>query len=169
MRGGVMGAVTAVLLALVLPSAGAAQTPLPVGEAKGVRMVREQGALVVVFTQRAEGLRRRVAGKLVTMVCTEFMEDGIAEGEYTLRVPRRGRRINTGDLTRGIDYCSIYRTARTVRRGGGRSRIPPRLVVSIPLTQTGAVHLDEQAKARTLFVLIALAAAVDQERDSGYP
>jgi hypothetical protein len=166
-----MGVVTAVLLALVLPSTGAAaQTPLPVGEAKGVRLVRVQGALVVVFTQRAERLRRRLAGKLVTMVCTEFMEDGIAEGEYTLRVPRRGRRINTGDLTRGIDYCRIYPTARTVRRGSERLRIRRRLGVSIPLTQRGAVHLDEQAKARTIFALLALAAAVGEGRNiSGHP
>ena len=134
-----------------------------------MRIVRDQGALLVVFTQRAERLRRRLAGKLVTMVCTEFLEDGIAEGEYTLRVPRRGRRINTGDLTRGIDYCSIYPTARTVRRGSERLRIRRRLVVSVPLTQTGAVHLDQQGKARTLFVLLALAEAIDQERNSGYP
>jgi hypothetical protein len=165
-----MGAITAVLLALVVPStAAAAQTPLPVGEANGVRIVREQGALVVVFTQRAERLRRRVAGKLVTMVCTEFMEGGIAEGEYRLRVPRRGQRINTGDLTRGIDYCSIYRTARTVRRDGERHRIRRGLVVSIPLTQTGAVHLDERAKTRTLFVLLAIADVIGQKGNSGYP
>lgn len=164
-----MGAVTALLLALVVPSASAAQTPLPVGEAKGVRIVRVEGALVVVFTQRAERLRRRMAGRLVTMVCTEFMEAGIAVGEYTLRAPRRGRRINPGDLTRGIDYCSVYLAARTVRRDGERRRIRRRLVVSIPLTQAGAVHLDERAKARTLFVLLALAGVIGQEGNSGYP
>jgi hypothetical protein len=169
MRWGVAGLLVALLLVLAVPSA-AAQAPLPVGEAKGVRIVREQGALVVVFTQRAERLRKRVAGKLVAMVCTEFMEHGTATGEYTLRVPRRGRRMNTGDLTRGIDYCQVYRVARTVRRDGERRHVRRRLVVSIPLTQIGAVYLDEQAKTRTLFLLLAIAAGVSEERNiSGSP
>jgi hypothetical protein len=169
MRWGVAGLLVALSLVLAVPSA-AAQAPLPVGEAKGVRIVREQGALVVVFTQRAERLRRRVAGKLVTIVCTEFMEDGTASGEYTLRAPRRGRRINTGDLTRGIDYCQVYRAAYRVRRDGERRRIPRTLVASIPLTQTGAVHLDEQAKTLTLIVLLTIAEAIGEDRNiSGYP
>jgi hypothetical protein len=170
MRRGVTGLLVALLLVLALPSAGAAQTPLPVGEARGVRIVREQGALVVVFTQRAEKLRRRVAGKLVTVVCTQFLEGGTGVGEYTLRAPRRGRRLNTGDLTPGIDYCRVYLAARTVRRDGERGRIRRRPVVSVPLTQAGAVHLDEQAKTRMLLVVLTLAEAIGQERNiSGYP
>ena len=147
MRGGVTGAVTALLLALILPSAGAAQAPLPVGEADGVRIVRERGALVVVFTQRAEKLRRMVAGKFVSVLCTEFVEGGTNGGGVTQRAPRRGRRIETGDLTRGMDYCRVWLAARTVRRGRERIRRSRELVVSIPLTQTGATFLDEQTKA----------------------
>jgi len=37
----------------------------PVGEARGVHIVRERGAIVVVFTQRAAKLYKRIAGRLV--------------------------------------------------------------------------------------------------------
>lgn len=156
MRGGVIGVVTALLLALILPSAGAAQAPLPVGEADGVRIVRDRGALVVVFTQRAERLRRKVAGKPVSVLCTEFTADGSNGGGATQRAPKRGRRINTGDHTRGMDYCRVWLAARTVRRGGERRRRGREHIVSIPLTQAGAVYLDEQFKAIDLLGLLTV-------------
>jgi hypothetical protein len=168
MRGGVTGLIAALLLVLAVPSAGAAQ-PLPVGHADGVRIVRERGALVVVFAQRAERLRRRVAGKLVSVSCTEFMEGGTSQGEVTQRAPRRGRRINTGDLTRGMDYCRVWLAARTVTRNGERQRRGRELVVSIPLTQAGAVFLDEQVKALTLVNVLTLSGLLAEERNrSGY-
>jgi hypothetical protein len=55
--------VSATFLALAVSWAPAAEAQLPVGEAEGVRIVRERGALVVVFTSRATGLYRRIAGK----------------------------------------------------------------------------------------------------------
>jgi hypothetical protein len=165
MRGGVTAVVTALLLALVLPSAAAAQTPLPVGEADGVRIVRERGALVVVFTQRAEKLRRKVAGKLVTVDCTEFVRGGTYGGGITQRAPRRGRRIYTGDGTRGMDYCRVWLAARTVRRGGERQRRGREHIVSIPLTQEGAVYLDEQFKAIALLGLLTVAQLGAEDRN----
>ena len=117
--------VAALLLVLAAPSAAAAQTPLPVGEADDVRIVRERGALVVVFTQRAEKVRRRVAGKLVSVLCTEFTKKGTNSGGVTQRAPRRGRRIRTGDLTRGLDYCRVWLAARTVTRDGERVHVRP--------------------------------------------
>ena len=162
--------VAALLLVLAAPSAAAAQTPLPVGEADGVRIVRERGALVVVFTQRAEKLRRRVAGKLVSVLCTEFTEQGTNSGGVTQRAPRRGRRIRTGDLTRGLDYCRVWLAARTVTRDGERRRIRRKLVVTVPLTQEGAVYLDEQVKAGTLLSVLTLAQFVGEDGDlDGYP
>jgi hypothetical protein len=149
--------VTALLLALVLPSAGAAQAPLPVGEADGVRIVRERGAIVVVFTKRAEKLRRRVAGKPVSVLCTQFTANGSNGGGVTQRAPKRGRRIETGDRTRGMDYCRVWLAARRVTRGGKRRRQGREHIVSIPLTQEGAVFLDEQFKALNLTVLLTVA------------
>jgi hypothetical protein len=170
MGGGVTGLVAALLVALAAPSAATAQTHLPVGEADGVRIVRERGALVVVFTQRAERLRRRVAGKLVSVLCTEFTEHGTNSGGITQRAPKRGRRIHTGDLTRGLDYCRVWLAARTVTRDGERRRIRRKLVVTVPLTQEGAVYLDEQVKALTLLSVLGLAEFVGEDRETGgYP
>jgi hypothetical protein len=45
--------VAAAVVLLVVPSSGMAQAALPVGEAHGVRIVREKGAIVVIFTKRA--------------------------------------------------------------------------------------------------------------------
>ena len=159
-----MAAVAAVLILLAVPTAAAAQRPLPVGEADGVRIVRERGALVVVFTQRAEGHRRKVAGKLVSVLCTEFVEDGTHGGGITQRAPRRGRRIETGDRTRGMDYCRLWLAARTVRRGAGRTRWSRELIVSVPLTQRGAVFLDEENTAHRIAAVLGLGGLIAEER-----
>jgi hypothetical protein len=166
MRGGVTALVTALLLVLVLPSTGAAQTPLPVGEADGVRIVRDRGGgIVVVFTKRAERLRRRVAGKRVSVFCTEFTRFGGNGGGITQRAPRRGRRIETGDRTRGMDYCRVWLAARTVRRGGETRRRGRELIVSVPLTQDGAVHLDEESKALAMGLLLTASELAAQARN----
>ena len=168
MRGGVTAVVTVLLLVLVFPSAGAAQTPLPVGEADGVRLVRERGQLVVVFTPRAQRLWRRVAGKRVDVSCVEFLEGGTRSGGNLLRAPTRGRRIRTGDRSR-VDYCRVWLPARRVGRGGERERRGRVLIVSIPFTQEGAVFLDEQLNAIGLFGILTISelAAEDAGR-KGY-
>jgi len=58
------------ILSLVV--AASAQAQLPVGEADGVRVFRERGAIVVKFTPRAEKLRKRVAGRLVSVLCRDL-------------------------------------------------------------------------------------------------
>jgi hypothetical protein len=166
----VLATVTAVAL-VAAPSAGAQTPQLPVGQADGVRIVRVQGAIVVVFTARAERLWRSVAGKRVSVFCEETIdpnEDGfgfvvLQGGGTTMRAPRRGRRINTGDLTRGMDYCEVWLEARTIRRNGQRERRSRELIVAIPVTQQGAVHLDERARAYALMGLLHLA-GIDADR-----
>jgi hypothetical protein len=169
MRRILLTATAAVVLLVVAPAAGAQPAPLPVGEAKGVRIVREHGALVVVFTQRAERLWRRVAGKRVSVLCDELPKpDGTGflvsqGGGATFRAPKRGRRLHTGDLTRGMDLCKVWLEARTVRRDGSRRRLPRELIVTVPLTQRGAVHLDEQSRAFALLGILTLAALLPGE------
>jgi hypothetical protein len=168
MRGAITAVVAAVVV-LAVPSTGAAQAPLPVGENKGVRIVREQGALVVVFTQRAERLRRKVAGKLVSVLCTEFAEGGTHGGGVTQRAPRRGRRIETGDRTRGMDYCRVWLAARFTGRGRERTRHRRELIVSVPLTQRGAVFLDEEATARLIAAVLSIGELLAEDRNrTGY-
>jgi hypothetical protein len=106
-----------------------------------------------------------VAGKRVSVMCEErsgpdaFGFEEVAGGGTTMRAPRRGRRIRTGDLTRGMDVCEVWLEARTVTRDGERRRLRRELIVAIPLTQPGAVRLDEHERARELFGVIALASA----------
>ena len=140
--------------ALTAPAAGA---KLPVGEADGVRIIRAKGAIVVVFTPQAAKLYRRVAGKRVSVFCTEVTEDGYNSGGATQRAPKRRRPIRTGDLTRGLDYCRVSLPPRTIRDGDSLEHRGRRVIVSIPLTQKGAVLLDEEKSARELFSLLLAA------------
>jgi hypothetical protein len=164
MRLFVTAAAVAGVLLVAASSASAQTVQLPVGEAKGVRIVRERGAIVVVFTPRADRLWRRVAGKRVSVFCEERSgpdEDGfitVSEGGVTLRAPRRGRRLRSGDRTRGMDICRVWLEARTLRRNGVRHRYGRELIVAIPLTQAGAVRLDERARAYALLALLEIAA-----------
>jgi hypothetical protein len=163
----VTGLVAALLLALAVPAA--AQTPPPVGEADGVRLVRERGELVVVFTPRAKRLWRRVAGKRVDVACVEFLEGGTRSGGNLLRAPKRGRRIRTGDRSR-VDYCRVWLPARRVGRGEERHRRGRVQIVSIPFTQEGAVFLDEQVTAFMLLGVLTLAEfAAEDLKKTGYP
>jgi hypothetical protein len=155
------------MLALVAaPSAGA---QLPVGEAGGVRILRERGALVVIFTPHAEKLRRRVAGRLVSVVCTDFPPDMDGFGTFVIssgggcyRMPKRGRRLRTGDLTRPLDHCRVALVRRRQR-----SKEP---IVAVPLTQVGAVYLDEEEKASELLQLLSLAGfAAERLELEAYP
>jgi hypothetical protein len=177
MRRGFALATVAVVLLGVAPAADAQTVQLPVGEADGVRIVRDKsGAIVVVFEPSAARLWRRVAGRRVSVLCekgpdpdpddpgTFFSEEGGA----TFRAPKRGRRLRTGDLTRGMDICEVSLPPRTVRRNGGRHHYGRRLIVAIPLTQRGAVRLDERARAQALLTLLSVGAFVPEDRSDRY-
>ncbi len=175
MRRGCALATVAVVLLGVAPAAGAQTVQLPVGEADGVRIVRDQrGAIVVVFKPSAAWLWRRVAGRRVSVMCEKgpdpdpddpgvFFTEG---GGTTFRAPKRGRRLRTGDLTRGMDLCEVSLEPRTVTRNGERRRYGRRLIVAIPLTQRGAVRLDEQARAHALVTLLQIAAVLPRQEGS---
>jgi hypothetical protein len=62
-----------------------------------------------------------------------------------------------------MDYCRVWLAARTVTRDGERRRLGRRLVVSVPLTQEGAVFLDEQAKALSIIGLLGIAGLIGEE------
>ena len=68
-----------------------------------------------------------------------------------LRVPRHRHRVFAGDHPRGTDYCRLWRPARTVKRPHHQIDFPRRLLVSVPLTQKGAVYLDEEEKTESIF------------------
>jgi len=158
-------AIAAAAVLLLVPSS-AAQADLPVGEAHGVRAVRERGAIVVVFTAKSGKLYKRIKGKEVEVSCTEMLDDGTFSGISP--VPRgHGRRLRTGDRTRRIDYCRVWRSRHAVRRHGERQRVDRSLIVSIPLTQKGAVFLDEEAKAVSLLGVEVLVGIVKEKHKLG--
>ena len=98
-----------------------------------------------------------------------MLDDGTFSGISP--IPRgHGRRLRTGDATRRIDYCRVWLSRHTVRRHGERQRVGRRLIVSIPLSQKGAVFLDEEGKVYSLFGVEALAGAVkERQKLDGLP
>lgn len=167
----VAGAVTLLL------SAGAdavAAEPLPVGAARGVRIERDRGELVVVFTRRA--LQRRLAGKRVRLECTSEPDEErkgatiTDSSESTYRVPRARQALRTAYGADGVDYCRLFQARQVVRRGGKRVRLQEELIASVPLSQAGAVVLDEEERGYGAFGILLLAGELaDRRTPSAYP
>jgi hypothetical protein len=164
-RGAAVGLLVAGLLAIVLPSIAAAAEPLPVGKADGV-VVRwkKRSGMVFVFTKPAKRLYRQLAGREVEIGC----ERRNSSSTTSFQAPRGGRTLKTWDRDRRWDYCRISIVGKTVRRRGYTIHRPDRLIVSIPLTQPGAVYLDERARAWTLLSLLALSRLGQWEGDIPY-
>ncbi len=157
---------------LVAPTAAGAQVELPVGEADGVRVVREHKAIVIVFTKRADRLYKRIAGKRVVVECRGEIREGVTSGgSERVRAPKRPHRLVTGDRSRGIDYCTVSLPSHTVRRPGRPPRrLPTRQIVAIPLTQEGAVQLDREEKSEAIFgVLLVTESVGERSKPDGFP
>jgi hypothetical protein len=163
--------VAGLTLALLVPSAASAQTPdLPVGEARGVRLVEDRGRLVLIFGPRSANLRERINSRYAWISCTHMGELFSSVGGGNLDVPRHGRRVPTGFGIQDSDFCRFSLRSHTVRRDGNRRRVPRRVLFSIPLTQAGAVYLDEEAKTDRMRPIGAIASVVENElRLSGHP
>ena len=167
-------ALVVTLALLVVAAPARAATPLPVGESHGVRAYRVHGAIVVRFTERAAQLYRRIAGKRVTITCTELPEDRntvgiVGVGAAARRsVPRSGA-ARSAPATRPAAPTTAACGSRGARcrRNGERRRLPRQLIASVSLTQDGAVYLDEQEKALALFGLLLYAG--EQGDGSAYP
>jgi hypothetical protein len=157
-------------LALLIPSAASAQTPpdLPVGEARGVRLVEDRGGLVLIFSARSAKLRERISSRYAWISCTNLGE--MFGGAGNLDVPRHGRRVPTGFSIDDPDFCRFFLRSHTIKRDGSRRRAPRRVLFSIPLTQAGAVYLDEEAKTAKMLLISAIASLVKNElKLSGHP
>jgi hypothetical protein len=164
--------VTVLALALLVPAGATAQTPtkLPVGEAKGVRLVLDHGSIVLIFSDKARKLRKLANSRYAWIDCTEFGEPFSLGGGGNLDAPPRGRRVNTGIEGTGDDYCRFYLRAHTVKHGNSRNHVPRRILASIPITQEGAVYLDEEKGAIKLFrASLDIALVKDQLKLSGSP
>jgi hypothetical protein len=163
---------TGLALALLAPSAAHAQTQtdLPVGEAHGVRLVVDHGGLVLIFSHRSAKLREQINSRYAWMDCTElgeFFSNGFGGN---LDVPAHGRRVSTGFDSSNADFCRFFLRSHTIKRHGSRQHVSRRVLFSIPLTQAGAVYLDEESKAGDMFTISLLASLVKQDQKlPGYP
>ena len=69
--------------------------------------------------------------------------------------------MGTDGLARGADYCDIFRRQRKKR---------PLPLVSVPLTQRGAVYVDERQRARELMSFLLVVSLWAGERGiEGWP
>jgi hypothetical protein len=164
--------VSILALALLAPPAAQAQNPteLPVGQARGVRLVDTRGGFVLVFSHRSAKLRRRINSRYAWFECTHLGQVFSTSGGGNLDIPRRGRRVRTGIGVDDADFCRVFLRAHTVKRRGRRHRVQRRVLLSIPLTQAGAVHLDEEAKAADLFKVALIAEVVQESQKlTGHP
>jgi hypothetical protein len=157
-----------VTLTLVVAPGSAASAPAAVDEARGVKLVRHRGEILVVFTARAARLYRRLAGKRIIIGCTDLPapeelagEPNMNDGELHFNAPGRRRPLHTYTLVKSHDFCRIWLAPRVGKRS--HRRIGRRLVVSIPLTGLGAMYLDEQVKARRLNHMLLMAATQGDE------
>ena len=159
-------------LALLVPSAASAEAPpdLPLGEARGVRLVEDRGGLVLIFSARSARLRERINSRYAWISCTSLGEMFSSVGSGNLDVPRHGRRVPTGFSIDDADFCRFFLRSHTIERDGSRRRAPRRVLFSIPLTQAGAVYLDEEAKTAKMLPISAIASLVkDELKLSGLP
>jgi hypothetical protein len=147
---------------LVAAAPAHADTPqLPVGQAHGVRVVPHRGAVAVVFTRRAAGLYRQIAGRKISVECTQFGPPRLAfTGDHRAgeewRAPKRRQTLATVTVRYDVqDFCEV--------RLASRSR---RVIVSVPLTQKGAIFLDERQKAGDLLSILTIAGLIADDRDS---
>lgn len=155
-KNGVIALALAIVAVLVFAAPASAAGPLPTGHSQGVKIVWK-GSQVIVFGKRAAGLYKKIAGRKVIVSCWRLTDGGRNGGPNPVWAPKRGRVLKTGDGVRDWDYCQVWRPAWTVRRRNTTTYHQRMLVVSIPLTQKGAVYVDEQVKAVGLSALLLFA------------
>jgi hypothetical protein len=163
---------TALTLAVAAPpgAAAPAAAELPVGQSHGVRALNRHGGIVLVFSHRSAKLRERINSRYAWIACTALDRYGARTGGGNLDVPRRGRVVRTGLGVQDADFCRVFLRAHTVKRHRTRRHVSRRVLLSIPLTQEGAVYLDEETKARRLLQFSLILGVIEESRKlSGHP
>ncbi len=159
-------ATTGLALALLPAPTALAQehTNLPVGSAHGVRLVDGRAGFVLIFSHRSAKLRERINSRYAWISCTSLGDlfDGVGSGN--LDIPRHGRRVRTGFSVDKADFCRFFLRSHTVRHRHTSHRVSRRVLLSIPLTQAGAVYLDEESKTANLFTIGLLSSLVKHDQ-----
>jgi hypothetical protein len=132
------------VLSLAAPASAAAAPNLPPDVPIRARLVDG----TIVSMRFAPSLFRQLAGRRVLLECTQMPAasgpgwDEESAGSESFRMPNR-RRVVRRFVGSGYDYCSLH--------------VRGRRLVTFALSERGAVALDEQGRAITLFVLLTLA------------
>jgi hypothetical protein len=164
------------LLAVLLVPGAAHGADLPL-EVNGVQARQASGGgIKIVFGREAAGLYRRIAGRSVRVDCRtvppttgpaldrDYDSESLAN---VLDAPERRRVLELGgDRSEPrYDTCRVVGQRKRKRRGNTEARTV--LDIFVPLTQRGAVYLDERTKS---IVLVTLLTAVESRtRDGRYP
>jgi hypothetical protein len=151
------------VLAVLLAPAAARAADLPL-EQHGVRAQNTSNGVKVVFGPKAKSLYRRIAGRRLKFDCTVvpptdgpilIRDDSGKQQTGSLIAPRKRRPLRLSGGFSEFDTCRLQARRTTKRKGGGEDvRIV--LDLSLPLTQKGAVFLDESEIAGALDFAIGL-------------
>lgn len=170
----VIGVIAGTLTALL--GAAPSATALPVGNADGVAVKRSPNGVVFSFRKAATRRFRVIAGRRIRVTCVRLPPRQLGL-EFTdtqsedLRAPRRRRPFRASAIrAQRSDYCEVTRRRFKRKRRRSTETVGPRLVASVPLTQKGAVHLDERERALELSdFLTGVGALADERRQHTYP
>jgi hypothetical protein len=174
-RSALAGAV--IFAALGIPAQALAQAPTLPLEVRGVRVQSTApGAVRITFTQDAERLYRRVAGRSLIVRCERvdattgpllLREDRGSELARTITAPRKRRPIalrQPGSSAR-FDVCRLV--GGSVRGGRRNPRFVRRLSLWVPVTQAGALFLRDRSLGERMVAALDIIAALG--RDGRYP
>lgn len=155
---GRIAAAAAAVLLLGGAQCATAAGELPDGRTDGVRIVQSGNRMAVVFDTRASAAYRQIAGRRVTISCVRDLAasylavSGSRGSSDNLRAPRTRRPLRTRNMASTADFCRVWLPERFGHDGRRLTAAEP--VVAIPLTDRGAIHLDEQAKALAAYSLM---------------
>lgn len=144
----------AVFVALGTAPAQAQTTTLPVRQADGVKLTPlSNGTVRLTFTKKAGRAYREIAGKRIVIGCWD-VDEGFTGGEV-LRAPKRRSSflIEEADASKR-DLCEVRLDSRPTAR-------PP---AAVPLTQAGAVYLDERSTAARVLTVLFLPGLDDESK-----
>ena len=176
-----LAGIVAALVLLVAPSQRR-QTKLPVGEAGTACGVRGSAARWSSSSHTAPRKPRTIAGRVVTIDCPVLEPRGRPPRAGTggldpisgKGAARRARNDTCAEARPEVRRAGPPRAGTTawsrLRPSGATAATPQSPGRVVPLTQTGAVYLDEEAKARTLVEVLIGASLVGERRQlSGWP
>jgi len=165
-----------VVAGLYAPAAVAQAPTLPTGEAGYVAVKPSGKSIVISFHRGAAGTFKLIAGRRVDVTCTavgKARRTGatvVESDTKTLRAPKRRRAFRVALSPRSAAFCVVSRSRFSRRKGDITSTFPSRRVAVIPLTQRGAVFLDEGRKTNAMVDLAGQAEVLAGGRKDGlYP